>query len=298
MLKAARWVVLTRLMRAEGDQPFIEAQQHMRRTGVGQSVTDKFVAGLRAVSAADLMEDETWRFAPIGVLSRAVRDALNYAQLKAFARAFELPLVKWRRQLLDLEALTRMKDNLNELYDEEPQLWCYFVEGAPVNLTDTIMATRKLVNSTPGLTNSLSFRDGLVPDVLTEAYNESGYVEVTLAEPPLTVNIRVGSKAGAAQPSLWHGLPLDDPEGLIDSLAGSDAQVVPLLVSSTHTEELTLRSVFAAQTSAPYIVDARKPGYQYAFALTDYELQRPRSHPLEAHPQHLHPTVPTMAQAM
>ena len=59
LLKAARRVVLTRLMRADRDQPFIEAQQHMRRPGVGQSFTDKFVAGLRTVRAADLMEDET-----------------------------------------------------------------------------------------------------------------------------------------------------------------------------------------------------------------------------------------------
>ena len=60
MLKAARRVVLTRLMRAEGDKPFIEAQQHVRRTDVGQAVTDEFVAGLRTVSPADLLQDETW----------------------------------------------------------------------------------------------------------------------------------------------------------------------------------------------------------------------------------------------
>ena len=56
-------------------------------------------------------------------------------------------------------------------------------------------------------------------------------------------------------------------------MAGADAQVVPLLVSSKNTEDITLHSLFAAQTSVPCIVDARKPGFQYAFALTDYKLQ-------------------------
>ena len=44
-------------------------------------------------------------------------------------------------------------------------------------------------------------------------------------------------------------------------------------MSSKNTEEITLRSLFAAQTSAPCIFDARKPGFQYAFALTEYKLQ-------------------------
>ena len=67
---------------------------------------------------------------------------------------------------------------------------------------------------------------------LAAAYELGGYVEVTLEERPLSVNVRVRSKAGAEHPSLWHGVPLDDLEGLIESVAGADAQVVPLLVSS------------------------------------------------------------------
>ena len=273
LLKAARRVVLARMMRAKGDAPFVDAQVHMRRTDTDQPVTDEFVARLRTVSAADLAEDETWRFAPIGVLSQPERNALNHAQLYAFAQAFNLPLVRWRRQFLDPQALDRMKDNLDELYDHEPELWSYFVEGAPVNLTDTIMATRKLVNGTPGLLDSLSFRNGTVPDALDRAYDVGGYVEVTLEEPPLSVNVRVGSKANAERPSLWHGVPLDDLEGLIQSVAGSDAQVVPIIASNKNSEDIVLRSVFAAQTSAPCIVEARKPGFMYAFALTDFKLQ-------------------------
>lgn len=273
LLKAARRVVLARMMRAKEDPTFVDALSNMRRPDIDQPVTDEFVAGLRTVSAADLAQDETWRFAPIGVLSQPERNAINHAQVYAFARAFNLPLVRWRRQLLDPQALDRMKENLNELYDHEPELWTYFVEGAPVNLTDTIMATRKLVNGTPGLLDSLSFRDGTVPEALAAAYDKGVYVEVTLDEPPLSVNVRVGSKANAARPSLWHGVPLDDLEGLIESVAGADAQVVPIMTSSRNPEDITLRSVFAAQTSAPCIVDARKPGFMYAFALTDFKLQ-------------------------
>ena len=69
-----------------------------------------------------------------------------------------------------------MKDNLDELYHEERELWCYFVEDAPVNLTDTIMVTRKLINGTPGLADSLSFQNGIVPDALARRRLRTGRI--------------------------------------------------------------------------------------------------------------------------
>jgi hypothetical protein len=266
-------VVLKRLMRADGDEAFIAGQKHMRRVDVAQPVTDAFVERLHTVSAADLGSDERWRFAPIGVLSRLERDAINYAQLKAFAQAFGLPLVRWRLQLSDPDALRALGDNLDELYEEESGLWSYFVEGAPLNLTQTIMATRKLVNGSPGLADSLTFRDGVVPAALAAAYDLRTYALVTLDEPPLSVNVLVGSKKGGArQPALWHGVPLDDLHGLIEPFGGGDAQVVPLLVDS-FSDVVDLRSVFAAQTRAPVVVFVKQHKYRFAFALTDYKLQ-------------------------
>ena len=71
------------------------------------------------------------------------------------------------------------------------------------------MATRKLVNGSPGLADSLTFRNGKVPAALAAAYDLGGYVLVTLDQPPLSVNVRVGSKGGAERPTLWHGVLTD-----------------------------------------------------------------------------------------
>ena len=45
--------------------------------------------------------------------------------------------------------------DLKDLYNAEPSLWGYFVEGAPINLTENIKPVRKLVNGSPGILDSL-----------------------------------------------------------------------------------------------------------------------------------------------
>ena len=95
-------------------------------------INSSFIDKLRTVSAADLKEDDEWRFAPVGVVSHIERDAINFHQLKAFAHHFKLPLVKWRCKMVDEIDDRALRD---DLYADEPNLWQYFVEGAPVNLT-------------------------------------------------------------------------------------------------------------------------------------------------------------------
>lgn len=74
----------------------------------------------------------------MGVVSRHERDVVNAAQLERFARAFGLPLFRWKLPLLD--ELPNV--DLNDLYNAEPSLWGYFVEGAPINLTDWLERAR------------------------------------------------------------------------------------------------------------------------------------------------------------
>ena len=116
LLRAARRVELTRLTRAAGDEEFIQYQRDMRRAGVHRPVA----------------EDGAWRFAPIGVLSHVERDTLNLAQLHAFACEFRLPLVRWRLPLVD-DAFTDAF--WEQLYENEPNLWGYFVAVSYTHLT-------------------------------------------------------------------------------------------------------------------------------------------------------------------
>ena len=164
VLRTARRFKLWRNMRAAGDPAFAAMLTSLRRTDVPLPVAD--VSWLRELSADDLRAEggEAWRFAPIAVLSRRERDALNVAQAHAFARAFNLPLIRWRLDLGSKDISACIAAHVrDELYESEEGLWGYFVEGAPAHMTDAIRSTRKLVNGTPCLLDSLTFRGGLVP---------------------------------------------------------------------------------------------------------------------------------------
>ena len=193
LLCAARRVELTRLMRAKGDEQFIAHQRHMRRAGEHQPVPSNFVRSLRRVTADDMAKDSAWRFAPIGVLSHVERDCLNLEQLHAFACEFDLPLVRWRLPLVD-DAFAD-KSVREDLYENEPNLWGYFVEGAPAHLLQTIKSVRKLVNGSPVLLDSLQVKSKDDRRTLTNAYKQ-GYNEgmVMLSEPPEAVNVVVGAQ--------------------------------------------------------------------------------------------------------
>jgi hypothetical protein len=157
-----------------------------------------------------LEKDAAWRFAPIGVLSHIERDVINVIQLKAFGKAFNLPIFRWRSELVAGAALEQSVRD--EVYNHEPNLWSYFVEGAPVLLLENICSVRMLVNGTAGLLDSLNITNAGDRDRVERAYN-TGYSEdmVTLDEPPLAVNVVVGGTEET--PMMWHQVspPITSP---------------------------------------------------------------------------------------
>jgi hypothetical protein len=184
MLSEAKRVQLHRLMRAKDDPDFIDVQLRMRQTDILHPIPVDFLKQLRPVTLEDIAQDPAWRFAPIGVLTHVERDAINLEQLKAFARAFNLPMFRWRCFLVDGEILQACE--MATLYDNEPNLWSYFVEGAPVLLLSTISSVRKLVNGTPGLLDSLTITNDIDRDAIEVAY-QVGYSDdiVTLESTPV-----------------------------------------------------------------------------------------------------------------
>jgi hypothetical protein len=100
---------------------------------------------------------------------------------------------------------------LNALYDHEPNLWSYVVEGAPILLSETISSVRMLVNGSQGLLDSLNIVNDNDLVLIEQVYN-IGYKEsmVTLEATPLAVNnVVVGSTE--ANPTLWHQVQLQEP---------------------------------------------------------------------------------------
>ena len=209
-LKSAQRVELKRLMRARDDPAFIDYQLQMRRTELHHPVPDALLQQLRSVSRNDLEEDAAWRFAPIGVLSHIERDVINVIQLRAFGKAFNLPIFRWRSEMVLGAALEQSVRD--EVYNHEPNLWSYFVEGAPVLLLENISSVRMLVNGTGGLLDSLNITNARDQDRVVIAY-DTGYSEamVTLDEPPLAVNVVVGGTEET--PMMWHQVspPITSP---------------------------------------------------------------------------------------
>jgi hypothetical protein len=157
-------------MRDRNDPVFIDFQLAMRQTHKMHPISDLFLGQLHVVTVDDVRNDAAWRFAPVGVLSHVERDFINLNQIKTFAKTFNLPIIGWRCALVDGFALEQ--NVLNELYDPEPNLWSYFVEGAPVLLlSETISSVRMLVNGLQGLLDSLNIinDDDLV--LIEQAYS-------------------------------------------------------------------------------------------------------------------------------
>ena len=259
----ARLTRLTRIMRSVGDQEFVKAQVAMRDSGVDGPVAPWIMDRIPALSPADAAEDPRWRFAPIGVLSKWERDVLNKAQAERFAEYFGLPLVRWRLPIADEAGLNLSDAELSSIYDSEPGLWGYFVEGMPVHLTKNIRPVRKLVNGSPGLQHSLSFENGDVPSELGDALAEGGFRVVTLDRAPHSVNVRVGG-------GLWHGIELGDLSQRIESMVEGE-QVVPILRAS-DLDEVKLRGFRAAEHDVAWVF-VKSHKYLPAFAMTDFKLQ-------------------------
>jgi hypothetical protein len=108
-------------------------------------------------------------------------------------------------------------------------------------VANTIRSTRKLVNGTPGLMDSL-FWEGGPPLEVAAAVARGGYSLIDVDVPPHAVNVRVSG-------GLWHGVPLDDLSNLVESVA-TDATVISLLVHKEHLE-IDMYSIKSAQHGLP-----------------------------------------------
>jgi hypothetical protein len=75
------------------------------------------------------------------------------------------------------------------LYEEEPEMWGYFVAGAPGVINDNIAQDKGLVNGTRCTFHSLTLHEGS-EDNLQELLIRAGPGGVvTLSKPPMSINV-------------------------------------------------------------------------------------------------------------
>ena len=267
-LRRFKLVELWRILRALSDPAFAESQMAARRLDVSDPFAQSgLLDRVRVLSREDCTSDESWRFAPVGVLSHVERDFGNAAQVSNFARAFDLPLIRWRLPLMPearalLEELS--DEDLDRLYAAEPALWGYFCEGAPLLIPESIRSTRKLVNGSPGLLYSLVYEGNTVPPEVLRAQRQGGHVVIDLDVAPVGVMARMSG-------ALWHGVKLPDLSSLVETQV--DGAVVIPLGRRTKVDEADVYSMVAAQLGLPSKLRVVSLNYQLAFFLTDFKLQ-------------------------
>ena len=267
-LRRFKLVELWRILRALSDPAFAESQMAARRLDVSAPFAESgLLDRVRVLSRQDCTSDESWRFAPVGVLSHVERDFGNAAQVVNFARAFDLPLIRWRLPLMpEARALVEelSDEDLDRLYAAEPALWGYYCEGAPLLIPESIRSTRKLVNGSPGLLYSLVYENNVVPPEVLSAMRQRGHKVIDLDVAPVGVMARMSG-------ALWHGVKLPDLSSLVETEV-EGAVVIPL-GRRTKVDEADVYSMVAAQLGLPSKLRVISLNYQLAFFLTDFKLQ-------------------------
>ena len=231
--RMARRTVLEKLMRAD-DVTFQEEQKQLRNSTVANPVPDSLLRDLRAISRQDLRSDPSWAFATICVLSNFERHHLNRLQAHNFAKIHDIPLVVWRRKIKNRWLDTCDENTINQLYENEPGAWEYFVRGAPAVLTANIQLTKYLTNGAVGVFHSLS----LVPSQQHEEdrIKASGFARIELEQPPAIIYFQLE-------------LPTEDDGKDIQTLV-SGVVVIPV-VPSRNTFDYDSTSLFSCLNGVP-----------------------------------------------
>ena len=273
--------------------------------------------------SSNVESNGAWAFAPIGVVATLERDAIGLSQMIAFGKAFNLPVIRWRRELVALDMLGFEDSEVDRLFEDEAhRLYDYFIEGMPMHILSTINSVRGLPNGAMALAYSLQWEGDLVPAPVAAA---RGFEIITVDVRPAAFWVRVGSTK--TRPYTWHGIPLPDLASRI-GLAPNDDQIVPirraharaacrsslLLVCASRARSRRERSAAEADSRlAPSQVGvqgerrvsaawngrrAAQPGGQGrgevvhgAAGVHAHRLQAARALTLAAHPQHLQAPV-------
>lgn len=264
VLRAAKRFDLTHNFRAERDPDFAAALDTLCNIDADASLAPV----LDSVTLYDAT-DQQYQFGPFAVLSNVERQFINQHKLEEYAKFHRLPILRWKWPVpgLDLDS---------ELYEHEPGLWGYFVEGAPVQLNVTFNSSRGAANGSQALMHSLQFTSTPRRQVLRALAKSGSYTGPTFLD--IDYN-HVGNLVLQMSGADWHGVPLPDLRHVLpplpDPVTGADVHdlaVIPLRDPGGERREVKFCSVFAAQHNFRSAKPA-KCTFELAFAVTDYKLQ-------------------------
>jgi len=145
------------------------------RQNVEKPVTEEFLNSIKVLSGSDFEKDPSWLTAPIAVTNNSEKARLDAAQILRFATQHNLPCLRWRKTKLMAkrggDGVCSTTETL--LFDHYPELYNYFVPGAPCYVTENIHATLGIANGTSCFMHSLTFEslesEQYVDDLLSNA---------------------------------------------------------------------------------------------------------------------------------
>ena len=105
-----------------------------------------------------------WVDCSIAVTCNYIRNCINIKQAVKFAYLTGVPVIRWRLPL-PVSFANWTADDRNLLYDQNPQLWQYFVTGARAMILYNINVNKKTSNGTECKYHSLKLPDTMTDDM-------------------------------------------------------------------------------------------------------------------------------------
>ena len=200
---------LTQNMRAKDDEDWAGLIAALRTSVIGDCpVRDHLLPRLRRMTLTkeDVQSDPLWLEAPVCVNGNKVRTSIIRSRAEGIAHYLGVPVVRWRLRLSGAVAEHLTAGQLESLYENDPRLWGYFIQGQTAFLSENVQPERRVSNGTEVVFDSLIL--GGESSEMEAREDEDGDIEhgrfyeqviadakpgsvVTIHRPPFAVNVRL-----------------------------------------------------------------------------------------------------------
>ncbi len=208
-------------MRAAEDPDWAALVRNLRCAQIGKLPLKDYLIPLLpqlTIHKEDVVADEAWRLAPVCVSSNRARAFIIQTRAADVARRLGVPLVRWRLPLTSTVVEHCTREQLDELYANDPRLWGIFIQGGAAYLSENLKTEREVSNGTPVTMHSLILGDSFDPDERfdadAEAVRTAGPGDIVEISVPYSVNVVLEGKS---------------PDDYADVTLVPGAVVIPLL---------------------------------------------------------------------
>ena len=160
----------------------------------GEAITRPDLHKYKPLSAADLSGDNSrWKYAPVLVALNRERVDIVHHKTVLFAHDKQTCVIRWRANVGKWQGKPILPAVVADLQDTDPCFWQYFVPGVDAYLTYNMNPVLGLANGTPIQLHSLTLTHHQLLHVESLMASVEPGGTITLDEPPVAVNIKIGS---------------------------------------------------------------------------------------------------------